>query len=196
MPRIDVFSDDNPQELNAITLAIFKVWSEWSLGQRALGGRRLRQPTGTYASALRVEMQGKNHATVFVDTNVAPHAEALETGHRAYSMLDYLTPGMRIPINRTGFVPGNTGLRYAVNPVTGRASRARSSGLYRAGRFVSALYGIVRVPKTASGRNTSNTGPAWTVPAMPAYSPARNIAAMFGQRVRDIGGTITYRSGV
>ncbi len=193
MSRIDIFSDGDPAELNAVSLAIFRVWSEWSLGQRALGGRRLRQPTGTYASALRIEMDGKNHAAVFVDTSVASHAEALETGHPAYSMLDYMTPGQRIPIHRTGFVPGAAGLRYSVNPVTGKASRARSSGLYRAGRWVAGLYGIVRVPRAASGRNTSNTGPAWTIPAMPSYAPARHIAAMFGQRVRDMGGDITFR---
>jgi hypothetical protein len=192
MPRIDVFSDGDPAELNAVTLAIFEVWTSWALGQRTLGGRRLRQPTGTYASALRVEAEGKNHVAIFVDESVAPHAEYLETGHKAYSMLDYLTPGMRIPIKRTGFVAG-PGLRYAINPRTGQASRARSSGLYRAGRFVSALHGIVRVPRQASGQNTSGTGPAWTVPAMPAYSPARNIAALFGRRIADMGGAIFSR---
>lgn len=193
MPRIDIFSDDDPAELNAVTMAIFKVWTEWSLGQRALGGRRLRQPTGTYASALRVEMDGKNHAAVFVDTSVAPYAEALETGHRAFSMLDYMAPGQRIPIHRTGFIQGAIGLRYSINPTTGKASRARSSGLYRAGRFVSGLYGIVRVPSSATGSNTSHTGPAWTVPAMAAYAPARIIASLFGRRVQDMGGSITSR---
>ena len=27
----------------------------------------------------------------------------------------------------------------------------------------------------------------------PAYAPARHIAAMFGQRVRDMGGNVTFR---
>ncbi len=193
MPRIDVFSDGDPAELNAVSMAIFKVWTQWAMGQRALGGRRLRQPTGTYASALRVQAEGKNHVAIFVDASVAPHAEVLERGHAAYSMLDYLTPGMRVPIQRTGFVPGNSGLRYSVNPVTGRGSRARSSGLFRAGRFVSGLHAIVRVPRHPTGENTSGTGPAWTVPAMPAYSPARNLAALFGQRVSDMGGAIYSR---
>lgn len=194
MPRIDVYSDGDPEELNAVGLAIFRVWSEFGMGQRAIGGRRFRQPTGTYASALRIEAQGKNHVAVFVDETVAPYAKALETGHKAFSMLDHLTPGMRIPIKRTGFVAGPSPYRFSVNPRTRQASRARSSGLYRAGRFVAALYGIVRVPQSAKGSNTSGTGPAWTVPAMPAYSPARNIAAMFGQRVSAIGGSIRSSS--
>lgn len=190
MPRIDVFCDGDPKELNAVGLAIFKVWSEWAVGQRTLGGRRLRQPTGTYANALRIEMQSKSHVAVFVDTNAAPEAEVLETGHRSYSMLNYLSPGMRVPIHRAGFVAG-TGRGYYINPSTGRASRNRSSGLYRVGRFVSALHGVVRVPRQSVGSNTSGTGPAWTVPAMPAYAPARHLAALFGTRVSSMGGSIT-----
>jgi hypothetical protein len=189
MPSVDVYSDGDPKELNAISLAIYRVWVEFALGQRTLGGRRLLKPTGSYASSIKIEMQGKNHVSIMA---VGETAETLEKGHRSYSMLQYLSPGSRIPIHRSGFVQG-PGPRYSINPRTGLPSRARSSGVRVTGRFVSSLSGIVRVPKEVSGSNTSGTGPAWTVPAMPAYAPTRHLADLFRQRALGLsGGAISF----
>lgn len=196
MPRIDVYSELQPKQLNAIGLAVFRAWSEFALGQRALGGRRLRQPTGTYASSLRFEVLGKNHVAVISDDRIAPHAKIIESGHRQFDMLDYLAPGKAYPITRTTFkpVPG-AATSYAVYPGTGKRART-GSGLMRAGRFVPSVTGIVRTPSSREalrGRyNTSGRGPAWTVPAMPAYSPTRLIAALFSRRTAQIGGQIAY----
>ena len=196
MPRIDVYSELQPKQLNAIGLAVFRAWTEFSLGQRALGGRRLRQPTGKYASSLRFEVIGKNHVAVISDDGIAPHAKIIESGHRQVDMLDYLTPGRAYPITRTMFkpVPG-AATSYAVYPGTGKRART-GSGLVRAGRFVPSVTGIVRTPSSRAavqGRtNTSGRGPAWTIPAMPAYSPARLIAALFSRRTSQIGGVISY----
>jgi hypothetical protein len=196
LPRIDVYSDLQPKQLNEIGLAVFKAWTEFAMGQRRLGGRQLKQPTGTYASSLRFEVLGKNHVAVISDETIAPHAKILETGHRQFDMLDYLAPGKAYPITRTTFkaVPGAS-IRYAINPATGRRART-GSGLLRGGRFVPSVTGIVRTPMSRErlgGRlNTSGRGPAWTVPAMAAYSPSRLIAALFSRRVSDIGGQISY----
>lgn len=198
MPRIDVYADIPTKQLNAINLAVFKAWSEFAMGQRRIGGRRIQQPTGVYASSLRMETPGKNHVAVISDEGIAPHSKFLETGHRAFSMLDHLTPGGRYPITRTRFMQSAASpTRFAVNPSTGRRART-GSGLVRGGHFVPTMTGIVRTPidrSSVAGRtNTSGRGPAWTVPAMPAYSPARLIAALFSRRVSDRGGIISYRS--
>lgn len=195
MPRIDVYSELQPKQLNKIGLAVFKAWTEFALGQRALGGRRLRQPTGIYASALRFEVLGKNHVAVMVDEWIAPHAKIIESGHRQFDMLDYLTPGKAYPMTRNSFKPvAGASTRYAINPQTGRRART-GSGVVRAGRFVPSMTGIVRAPasrESLQGRyNTSGRGPAWTVPAMPAYAPARLIAALFARKTAQIGGQIT-----
>ena len=196
MSRIDVYSDLSAKELNAVGLAVFRVWSEFAMGQRRLGGRRIREPTGVYASSLRMEVVGKNHVAVIADTSIAPHAKILETGHRAFSMLDHLTPGKAYPITRRRFMESAAApTNYAYNPRTGRRART-GSGLMRGGTFVPTITGIVRTPvdrSSIAGRtNTSGRGPAWTVPAMPAYSPARLIAALFSRRVADRGGIVSY----
>jgi hypothetical protein len=194
--RVDVYSDLQPKQLNKIGLAVFEAWTKFAIGQRTLGGRRIRNPTGTYASSLRFEVLGKNHVAVIADEGIAPHAKILETGHRQFDMLDYLAPGKSYPITKTTFkpVPGAV-TRYAINPNTGRRART-GSGLVRAGRFVPSITGIVRTPmsrEALQGRyNTSGRGPAWTVPAMPAYSPSRLIAALFSRRTAQIGGVISY----
>lgn len=197
MPRIDVYSDLKPAELNAIGLAIFKVWSEFALGQRRLGGRSLKQPTGAYQSSLKFEVIGKGHVAVISDTGIAPHAKYIESGHRAVDMLMHLRAGRPYPMQRTGFFEVSGGpQRFSINPQTGKRSRARSSGLLRAGHFVSSVNGIVRTPKDrstlGSRMNTSRTGPAWTIPAMPAYSPTKLLMALFANRVASRGGTIGY----
>lgn len=196
MPRIDVYSELSGKQLNAVGLAIFKVWSEFAMGQRRLGGRRLQQPTGVYASSLRFEVLGKNHVAVISDEGIAPHARILETGHGAYNMLDYLQPGRAYPITRTTFkaVPG-AATRYAIYPGTGKRART-GAGVMRAGHFVPSVTGLVRTPvdpQSVSGRmNTSQTGPAWTVPAMPAYTPTRYIMQLFARRVSTLPGHIAY----
>lgn len=199
MPQIDVYSNMGGKELNAIGLAIFRMWSEFAIGQRRLGGRRLEHPTGTYQSSLRVEMRGMNHVAVIADTAIAPHAKFIESGHGQFDLLPYLTPGRSYPIQRTTFF-GDTGAvtRFNVNPNTGRRGRGRATGLVRAGRFVPSISGIVRTPRSRDAlggrQNTSRRGPAWTVPTMPAYSPARIIAGLFAQKAAAGGGTISYTS--
>lgn len=196
MPRIDLYSELQPKQLNQISIAVFNVWMEFATGQRRLGGRGLKQPTGTYASSLRREVLGKNHIAIIADTGIAPHAKILESGHRSFSMLDYLQPGQAYPITRTTFAPvAGSSVSYAINPQTGRRART-GSGLVRAGRFVPSLSAIVRAPtsRTSLGArsNSSGRGPAWTVPAMPAYSPARLIAALYAQKISQIGGQVAY----
>ena len=197
MPRIDIYADLKPAELNAVGLAMFKIWTEFALGQRRLGGRKLKQPTGTYASALRFEASGKNHVAVIVDEGKAPHAKVIEHGHRQVDLLDHVAPGRAIPMYRTQFseVPGGS-VRFNINPQTGKRGRAVSAGVMRSGGFVPTLTGIVRAPKSrselAGRRNTSGRGPAWTIPAMPAYSPARLIAQLFAKKVSEAGGQIGY----
>lgn len=198
MPRIDVYSDLDTAELNTVGLAMFAIWSEFAMGQRKLGGRMLREPTGTYQSSLRYEVYGKRHVAVISDTSIAPHAKFIESGHRAFDMLAYLRPSGRYPIRRSGFTADAGGRQFNVNLSTGRRARGRGSGLVRSGRFVPSVTGIVRAPRNRAelgGRlNTSKRGPAWTVPAMPAYSPTRLIMGLFAQRVARMGGTIGYTS--
>src|ERR1700751_4026619 len=131
MPRIDVFAGNmKPRELNAIGLAIFNAWQAFATGQRALGGRTLKAPTGTYARSLRIEPGGKQRIAVLSDTGIAPHASILETGHGVIDMLEYLSPGGRYPMYRNRFVAGSGEMRYAILPGGQRMTR-RGSGLLR-----------------------------------------------------------------
>lgn len=153
----DVHTDLNPEQLTIIGRIIFNKWLAFALGQEAIGGHSLDNPSGKMASSIKMV---KVTPTLIQITASSPEANLQETGHKPVDMLKYLTPGKIYPIHGT----------------TGKASKNPKIWAKRR-----TLHGAAITPANPGQRkasNTSGTGPGWTIPAMPAYSPAKILAEM------------------
>lgn len=198
MPRIDVVATDLiPEYLNAVSVDIFRLWRQFALGQTHLGGRSIAYPSGRYAASISMHRYGTrvttvrsgreyhtrqiSHIAIIADERLAPEAHLLEYGHKPIDMLEHLDPGRRYPMHRSGgYVP--THVRAgARNFPTSASGRARIRSMWSEIRQLRST-GSARTPDDPSERgdmNTSRTGPAWTIPAMPAYEPAHLLAELF-----------------
>lgn len=170
----DVFTDMDPDQLNAVGQEVFLKWIDFALGKEPLGGRRLMHPTGRYASAIEFRASNRARVAIVADENIAPEAGILETGHGAVDLLQKLTPGRTYPMHR-----GTGGAAPQI--ATGRGARRIWASVRAAG-----FAGFATVPRTRTpgSSNTSRTGPAWVIPAMPAYSPALILAQWVAEKAR------------
>jgi hypothetical protein len=166
----DVYTDLAPDELNQVGREVFALWVGFALGFRQIGGRRVMHPTGRYASAIHYERTGVSKVAIIADADMAPEAQILETGHKAVNLLEKLQRGRTYPMGRAGGMP-----------FVGAGPRARA--IWAEARHA-AFPGFATVPtgKPRNPMNTSGTGPAWTIPAMAAYSPAKILADLVKEK--------------
>ena len=174
MPIVyDVFTDLDPDRLNEVGRETFLKWLDFATGLSELGGRRIAHPTGRYASSIRYRRFGQSRVAIVADESVAPEANLLETGHGPVDLLGKLHPGRTYPMHR------GTG---GAGPYVGGGARApKMWAMARAAGFS----GFATTPGSAAARgptNTSGTGAAWTIPAMPAYAPAQILADLVRER--------------
>lgn len=194
MPKIDIVATDaDPEYINSIGLEIFRLWREFASGQRHLGGRKIENPTGRYAASISIRRYGTRvgirtpghiptrvitRIAVIADATMAPEAVFLERGHRPIDMLNYLDLGKIYPMHRQGPTPQFVSGGMLPHGAYGRRRVRQMWAQTRGGR----ASGYARTPASLANRgatNTSGTGPAWTIPAMPAYSPAQHLAELF-----------------
>lgn len=197
MPQIEIISTDAvPEYLNAVSVEIFRLWREFALGSRHLGGRKLLYPTGRYASSISMVRRGSRVTTVrqgrefhtrmitsiaiVANEQAAPEAAILETGHKGIDMLQHLAPDTYYPMHRSGPVPASVRQGAASFP-RDPSQRRRVRQIWSQIRETRAT-GRAKTPLDPSMRgpmNTSHTGPAWYIPPMPMYEPAHILAELY-----------------
>lgn len=162
----DIFTDLDPDALNAVGLDIFRRWTEFALGGASLGGKMLMNPTGRYASSISYRKYGVARVAIIADEKIAPEASILETGHGPIDMLQAYTPGRVYKMGRSDGAVAHVGMRQGPK-VWAQLRHAANSG-------------TARMPMTRrpGKMNTSGTGPEWTIPEMPAYAPAKILAEL------------------
>ncbi len=168
MEDFDIYTDLDPQALNAVGLEIYAKWVAFAMGRTNLGGNKIMHATGKMASAISYRRRGVSKVAIVLDEGHAPEGAILETGHDKIDMLDYLQPATSYPMHR-----GTGGAK----PILSGKSQSRQRNIWAAPR-ASGATGYARTPRDPSKRgasNTSGTGPAWTIPAMRAYQPAQHL---------------------
>lgn len=168
MPRnrdvIDVMTDLDPDQLSVVGREVMSRWVAFALGHEGLGGAWIHHPTGRYASSIQYKKTGVATVLIVANTKIAPEAEWIEYGHAKINMLQHLAWGRTYPMHR------GTQFSYVGGGKRGRRmwAQARESGFN--GYATTPADGVPR------GANSSGTGPAWTIPAMPIYAPAEVLA--------------------
>jgi hypothetical protein len=143
-----VKTDLDPSQLDDLALEIFRKWVSFALGGVALGSKRIKSPTGKYASSIHIEMRSENEVAILADVSVAKEAGILETGHKKVDLKTRLQHGKAYPMHRGAGAPGLSPKIWA---------EARSGG----------FNGFASIGAHSAG---------WIIPAMPAYAPAKHLA--------------------
>ena len=168
----EIVTDLAPDELNAAGLDVFRMWVNFALGRTDLNGLRIKHPTGRMAASIKRQAT-PSVVTIMADEGQATEARWLEEGHARYDMLahrDKYPVGRRVPMRRGPFAGGGLAGARAIRKNPKIWAQIRRGGTN---------FGMPIVPgERPDGNNTSGLDLAWVIPAMPAYSPAKNLAEL------------------
>jgi hypothetical protein len=160
MITYDVFTDLSPDEVTEAGYAIMALWIGFAMGKDEIHGFRIKNPTGRYASSIRLEGRGVSRVAVIADEKMAPEAQWLEEGHGAVDLKQKLTGGRVYPMHRG-----------AGAPILNSTFGGRTNNVWAAPR-AEGFNGFARVPTHITPENANS----WIIPAMPAWSPASYLA--------------------
>ena len=171
MARVyDIHTNMDEDTLTEVGFAVYKKWIAFAMGLTELGGHRLENPTGRYASSIRLEGRGFNRVAVVADEEIAPEGRWLEEGHGPVDLKQLLVPGRTYPMHR-----GEAGSYGSAGYGPMRVSQSISAvkrNIWAAPR-AAGFTGFATVPSvTEEGKFTSS---GWIIPRMPAYSPAQHL---------------------
>lgn len=165
-PIYHIYTTLQPEELEDFALEIYKDWLAFAEGRKEFNGKIIRNPSGNYAKALRIEKLDLNHVAIIADEHEAPEALSLEVGHGPIDLKRSFAKGEVIPIHRAGNSFHYPSLGGNFNPNLGMRANGR-------GQFV---VGFARMGSTG-----------WVIPPMRASYAVREIAREAAKRV---GGTL------
>lgn len=100
----DVYTDLDPVELGNLAAETFFVWLKFAMGQATLGGKKLKHPSGRYASAISWKRTGVASVAIIADEDAIPEVGAIEYGHPATSMKDHMLGGGNTHISKDGYM--------------------------------------------------------------------------------------------
>jgi hypothetical protein len=160
MRTYDVYTDLSPAEVTEAGYAIMELWIGFALGMDEIHGHRIENPTGRYASSIRLEGRGIAKVAVIADEALAPESKWLEEGHGAVDLKEKLTGGRVYPMHRG-----------AGAPILSSTFAGRTNNVWAASR-AEGFNGFARVPSKITPENVGS----WVIPAMPAWSPASYLA--------------------
>lgn len=143
-----------PGELNRLTLEIYQAWLAFAMGQRDLGGRTLKYPTGKYAASIKMKKINDLSYAIIADDSV-PEAGILEVGHPRFDLKTKFLEGRAYPIHTADI---GSKIRGELSATAGYSS----------------LNGYASIGPDSVG---------WILPAMPAYAPAKILSQLARQAV-------------
>ena len=167
----DVHTSADPATLNDIGIEIFRLWVEFALGARRLGGKMIAHPTGRYAASLSYRRYGESRVAIIADERIAPEAGILETGHGRVDLKQKLQMGRTYPMHRGTMGAATPGM--SVRAPGGKVSRISHRG-------AAGMWATARESGFAGFATVGTAG--WIIPAMPAYAPARILAHLAALR--------------
>lgn len=171
----DVVTDMDPQMLTAVSLEIFRMWVDFAMGKSAIGGKSLMHPTGRYASSITINRISETQIAIMSDDDMAPEGHYLEVGHKEVDLKKIMQPGKAVPMHRGA--KGAYGSKGYGKAVLNRTPAGRASNIWAKPKARGST-GFARIPTKITADNMNS----WIIPAMPAYSPAEQLAALIRQK--------------
>lgn len=183
----EVKTDLDPSDVNDLLLETFKKWIEFAMGTRSLGGRKLKNPSGKMATALKADMDPSgNVVALYIDPEMANDSSNKYANLSANSNDFVMSGHKRIYLKRTMLQVGRDGVRrskegylYRYIPI---ANKPKSPG--KIFRDAEQLKNLLTVSKTDRGKVmgiNKNAGKMWLSNYANAHSNsygARKIRVM------------------
>lgn len=179
----DVYTNLNPAQLSELASETFFAWLKFALGQQEMNGKKLKHPSGRYASALSWKRTGVAKVSVIADESAAPEVGAIEYGHPAVSLKDHMLFGKGVHTSKDGY-------QYRVIPL--RPDQWRPTPTLQSNMVVDSMSGgslrkgLARmwakprpyIDKHSRFRTMSNRPGAspWIIPEFHPYAPGQFLA--------------------
>jgi hypothetical protein len=80
MKVYDIYTDLDPDMLGAVAAETYYIWLMFACGQTDIGGKKLKHPSGRYASALSWKKTGRNMVSIIADDDAIPEVGIIEDG--------------------------------------------------------------------------------------------------------------------
>lgn len=182
----------DPAMLGIIAAEIYKQWMEFALGHEALGGKKLVNPSGKYASAISWKRTGTYSVAITADSTISKQVDTVEEGASAFSIKDAML-SKKSKVDKDGN-------RYRVIPMPPRIDKdpgandiLKNSELSsfitkfsQSGQRVrknAARVWAKPVKRTQFVTMTDKPGSAaWAMPERPAYAPAKILHELYSQK--------------
>jgi hypothetical protein len=202
-----VHSNMSAEDISEALLSTFQKWVEFALGQRKLGGKMLKNPSGRLAAALRAETDREgNVVAIYVDpdTEGAEVNQFLIYGHKAIDMKAHM-----LKAGKKGVKMSEEGYLYRRVPIAEK-NRSPQQTLSEAARIVNLFTsrttpqgGVIGINKNLARMWVSNYKKAhtmsdnirtmtnkpgsarWIVPAMPAFKAGKFLKDMLPNKIKD-----------
>jgi hypothetical protein len=171
----------NPDQLTEVAISTYRQWLAFALGQFSIGGKTLAHPSGRYAASLSWRRTGEASVAIIADESADPEAGWIEEGHAAFDIRAKMLKGQpyrRIPIRKDGSLPANSTPQIIENRLGGRLSKPQGK-LWATPR--PAVDAVRWVTMSNNARNHQGK-PAWIIPAMAPYAPAKILSDLIAKQ--------------
>ena len=183
-----VYTDLDPLQLSELAAETFMAWLKFALGQDSLDGKKLKHPSGRYASAISWRKTGIAQVAIIADEDAIPEVGAIEYGRPEISMKDHMLHGGSAKMSKDGHLYRVIPLR----PDQWRPTPTLSPGMIvdtmtggRLRKGVGRMWAQPRpwVDKKSRFRTmTDRPGSSpWIIPEFHPYAPAKVLAELLQQ---------------
>jgi hypothetical protein len=184
MKVYDIYTDLDPDTLGAVAAETYYTWLMFACGQTDIGGKKLKHPSGRYASALSWKKTGRNRVSIIADEDAIPEVGIIEDGSPEIDLKSKMLTPDKSKRSKDGYLYRTLYLRpdqWRAAPAIGMDSIVSTVG----GDRLAARFGKIwaqprphvdpknRGPFTMTNRPGASP---WRIPAMAPYAPAAILA--------------------
>jgi hypothetical protein len=176
-----VHTNLNPEQLTEVAMETYRQWLAFALGQFSIGGKTLAHPSGRYAASISWRRTGAASVAIIADESTTPEAGWIEEGHAAFDIRAKMLKGRpfrRIPIRKDGSLPANSTPQIIENRLGGRLSKPQAKIWATPRPAVDAVRWVTMSSNPRNGKGQ----PAWIIPAMAPYAPAKILSDLIAKQ--------------
>lgn len=192
MKVYEVWTDLDPDTLGAVAAQTYYTWLKFALGQTDIGGKKLKHPSGRYASAISWKKTGTSRVSIIADEDAIPEVGLIEGGSPAINLKAKMLASPKAKTSKAGYLYRTLYLRpdqwreapsISMDSIISAVGGDRLAG--RTGKMWAKPRPFVdpnsRGPFTMTNRPGSSP---WRIPAMAPYAPAAILAQQLQSEYR------------
>jgi hypothetical protein len=184
MKVYEIMTDLNPDMLGAVAAQTYYTWLMFAVGQTEIGGKKLKHPSGRYASALSWKKTGASRVSIIADEDAIPEVGMIEDGSPEIDLKSKMLASPKAKRSKAGYLYRTLYLRpdqWRESPTIGLDSIVSTLGGDRLAARVGKMWARPRpfVDPKSRGPFTMTNRPGsspWRIPAMAPYAPAAILA--------------------